>query len=231
MAWPAAVLLDVGGVLLLPAPELMLPALAGTTPPVATLDRAHYRALPAATRGGTVDWDEYFRVYATTAGVPPSRLLHAIAALHEVFGGCNWTRVVPGAAAMLETLRAAGVRIGVVSNSDGSVEKTLRHVSLCQVGPGPGVPVDVILDSAVLGLEKPDPRVFTHTLGLLDVDPREAVHIGDSVHADVDGAFAAGVRVLHFTPYGDCEPTERPHQHLTRLGDLERMIGRGGNGR
>lgn len=224
MAGPRAVLLDVGGVLLLPSPDQVRPALRGAVPSVATLDRAHYRALAVASRTTGPDWDRYFHTYARTAGVPRSALPGAVTALREVFGHVVWTRVVPGAAALLGRLRAGPLRIGLVSNSDGTVAERLRELSVCQVGSGPGVRVDAILDSGLVGLEKPDPRIFALALDTLGVGPQEAVHVGDSVHADVDGARAAGVRALHFVPYGDCRPAIGSHEHLGRLDDLAAIL-------
>ena len=125
---------------------------------------------------------------------------------------------------MLRALRDAGLPIGLVSNADGRLEESLRELSLCQVGDGPGVAVHAILDSVVVGLEKPDPRLFALALQHLGVERRHALHVGDSVHTDVKGARAAGIPVLHFVPYGDCDPTEAPHRHLARLADLAGVV-------
>jgi putative hydrolase of the HAD superfamily len=106
----------------------------------------------------------------------------------------------------------------VVSNSDGTVERLLRSAGVAQVGPGEGVEVLAIIDSSVVGIAKPDPAIFHHTLDLLGVDASEAMHVGDSVRYDVDGARAAGVRALHFDPFGVCDSAD--HEHLRQLSDL-----------
>lgn len=214
----AAVLLDVGGVLVLPCPDRVRPALPVTVAGDDVLDRAHYRALALAEGPSEVDWDRYFTAYAAAAGVPPPAVAATAGALREVFSGPLWTRVVPGAAAMLRRLRARGLRVALVSNGDGTVAATLAGIGLCQAGPGPGVAVDAILDSAEVGLEKPDPRLFALALDRLGVAAGEAVHVGDSVHADVGGARLAGIAAVHFTPYRTCVP--RRHRHVIRLADL-----------
>jgi putative hydrolase of the HAD superfamily len=213
----AAVLLDVGGVLVLPCPDRVRTALGGLAPSDEVLDRAHYRALAVAEGPSTVDWDVYFAVYAAAAGVPAPDVPRTALALREVFTGPLWTRVAPGAVALLRRLRARGLRVALVSNGDGTVAATLAAIGLCQVGPGAGVAVDAILDSATVGLEKPDPRLFALALERLGVAAENAVHVGDSVHADVAGARAAGLAAGLFTPYGGCAPR---HRHVTRLAQL-----------
>ena len=100
--------------------------------------------------------------------------------------------------------------MGVVSNSNGTVEGDLRSVGLCYVpdgaGPPPeGIPMGVILDSAVVGVAKPDPGIFRIALDALRVPADGSVlHVGDSLRYDVAGALAAGLQPVHMDPYGLC---------------------------
>jgi putative hydrolase of the HAD superfamily len=164
------------------------------------------------------DWDVYFRRYAALAGVGPDRLPEAAEGLRAAFALPLWRRVAPGAIELLRRWRAPGVRIVLVSNSDGTVEGVLGELGVCQVGAGPGVAVEAILDSQVVGMAKPDPGFFALALRRADVEAGDALHVGDSLHADVVGAAAAGIRPLHFTPYGGCDGDR--HAHLARLDDL-----------
>ena len=86
----------------------------------------------------------------------------------------------------LDRLRAAGLRLGVVSNSDGRVEEAL-------VAAGLRDRFDVVLDSALVGVEKPDPAIFRAALDALGVAPAEALYVGDLYEVDVVGARAAGM--------------------------------------
>ncbi|UCH57794.1 MAG: HAD family hydrolase [Candidatus Bathyarchaeota archaeon] len=52
---------------------------------------------------------------------------------------------------------------------------------------------EVVVCSRDLGVRKPNPEIFEYVLGRLDVDPREAVHVGDSVEADMEGALNTGI--------------------------------------
>ncbi|MGW4364104.1 HAD family hydrolase [Nocardia takedensis] len=217
-----AVLLDVGGVLLLPGPELVGPALPVPAPPVDVLDCAHYRALAMAHQTAEPDWDIYFRVYAGACGVPSHLREAAVTDLRRVFGGQVWTRIVPGAREVLARLRSAGALIGLVSNADGHLEEHLRALEMCRVG----VEVDAIVDSAVVGAAKPDPAVFALALELLGVPAADALHVGDTVRADVHGAWAAGVSALHYVPFGYCADSDSAHPHLRVLTGLPELIDR-----
>ena len=47
-----------------------------------------------------------------------------------------------------------------------------------------------------IGIPKPDPRIFRHTIDLLGVHQSEAVMVGDSLEADIKGALAAGLQAV-----------------------------------
>ena len=130
----------------------------------------------------------------------------------------------------LRAVAALGLPMGVVSNSDGSVEGDLRRLGVCYVpdaadGPGPaaGVEMGVILDSAVVGVAKPDPAIFRIALDALGVPADRAVlHVGDSLRYDVAGALAAGLQPVHMDPYGFC-PAPDGHPHVRSLAELAEL--------
>jgi putative hydrolase of the HAD superfamily len=169
------------------------------------LDEAHYHGVAALEEFRDDDrsiWHAYNRAYARVCGVAPNEVDAAMAVLLEEFErGGVWTRVIPGSREALQELAALGVGLAVVSNADGTVEDQLRDDVICQVGPGPGVPVELILDSAVVGISKPDPAIFGLALDALDVEPGDCIHVGDTPAADVAGARAAGVTPILVDPY------------------------------
>jgi putative hydrolase of the HAD superfamily len=95
----------------------------------------------------------------------------------------------PDAAPALRRLRAAGIRLAVVSNWDVSLHERLAETGLAAL-------VDAAFASAEVGVAKPDPRIFAAALARLGVDAQSAWHVGDSPEADVAGARAAGVRAF-----------------------------------
>ena len=90
------------------------------------------------------------------------------------------------AAPALRALRAAGLRIVVVSNWDRSLHEALAATGLADL-------VDGAISSAEAGAAKPDRAIFERALAVAGVRARDALHVGDSVEADVEGARAAGI--------------------------------------
>jgi HAD superfamily hydrolase (TIGR01509 family) len=60
-----------------------------------------------------------------------------------------------------------------------------------------------VVDSAVVGVEKPDPRIFRHALDAVGARPERTLHVGDLYAVDVVGARAAGLHALLLDPHGD----------------------------
>ena len=107
-----------------------------------------------------------------------------------------WRSVMPGVVEALARMQRAGLRLVVVSNSDGTVEQSL-------VAAGMRGYLAHVVDSAIAGVEKPDPRIFQHALAASGASEARTVHVGDLYHADVLGARAAGLHPLLLDPYGD----------------------------
>ncbi len=88
---------------------------------------------------------------------------------------------------VLEELRRAGLKLGLVSNSARDVQEFARHHAL---------DVDVGISSFHHGKTKPHASIFRAALELLEVEPAEAAMVGDTVEDDVEGAFALGMRAV-----------------------------------
>jgi putative hydrolase of the HAD superfamily len=241
-------LLDAGGVLVFPAPRHLLPALnaAGVTPDLAALERAHYRAMAVqdvavVPPARATWWHDYLRTYAEACGVPQDRCEELAVEMAREVRGSSWAHIGIGAIDGLRAVAALGLPMGIVSNSDGSVESDLRRLGICYA-PTPeaaptaeaaeaaepardaGVPVGVVIDSAVVGVSKPDPAIFSLALKALGVPPSGTVlHVGDSLRYDVAGALAAGLQPVHMDPFGFC-PAPAGHPHIRSLADLPPLI-------
>lgn len=251
-----AILLDAGGVMIFPSPELLLPPLhaVGLQPTVADLERAHYRAMadcdtPGREPPGGQWWLEYLRDFVAACGVSPADAPTVAADIVGLTDGFSWTHVGPGVVDALRGIAALGLPLGIVSNSTGEVEQALRQLELCYApgedagatggvpaaagdvpgsaggvpGTAPGgVEVGVVIDSAVVGVSKPDPAIFAlalDALGMPAADRSTVLHVGDSLRYDVAGAIAAGVRPVHLDPHGYC-PAPDGHEHIRRLGEI-----------
>jgi putative hydrolase of the HAD superfamily len=88
---------------------------------------------------------------------------------------------------VLEDLRSAGLRIGLVSNGIRDLTAFVAHHRLA---------VDAIVDSRTHGRVKPHPTIFQAALDMLGVAPADAVMVGDSLEEDVEGARALGMRAI-----------------------------------
>lgn len=110
---------------------------------------------------------------------------------------------MPGTHEMLDAVARAGWRLAVISNSDGRAEQNLR-----QQGLGPEF--EFVLDSADVGMEKPDPRLFQMAARRLGLHPSACVYVGDVLSIDVEGALGAGFGAVLYDAYGTYEAGEMP---------------------
>lgn len=102
-----------------------------------------------------------------------------------------WRRPVPGMIDVAKDLRAAGVPVGVVSNSEGRLAELINELDWTPL-------FMVVADSGKLGMEKPGRAIFDWAAARLGVAACDIVHIGDSYAADVAGALTAGARAIWF---------------------------------
>jgi len=93
----------------------------------------------------------------------------------------------------LQRARAAGLIVGVISNSNGSVKRALEIAGLAPF-------LDFVIDSSVVGISKPDPRIFALGLEAAGTAPAETIYVGDSYFVDVVGARQAGLGAVLFDP-------------------------------
>ncbi len=89
----------------------------------------------------------------------------------------------------LSELRERGVTLVIASNWDCSLPDCLGPAGITEL-------VDGVVTSAEVGAPKPDTRVFERALAIAGVAASEALHVGDTVDNDVEGAAAAGVRAV-----------------------------------
>ncbi len=144
----------------------------------------------------------YLEALFLLGGVPRERLGEVRSCLRRMHQDRHlWSSVAERSAESLQKLRDAGLRLGVVSNSDGRVEQALEAAGLRRY-------FDVVIDSALVGVEKPDPRIFHAALEALGVGPQEALYVGDLYEIDVLGARAAGIDAVLL---GNPEPPSEPN--------------------
>ncbi len=213
-----ALIFDAGGVLVLPDAafgQLALRTLDRGSP-VEDWPRAYYTANLVLDSLGLADWGGMRRAIASAVGVADDQLDAAVPLIEQLIASAPWVPV-DGAVDLLWSLGGAGYQLAVVSNAFGTVERQLHELRVCSVA-GDGMPrVGVVIDSRVVGVEKPDARIFQLALDALGVEAARAVYVGDTVKFDVQGAEGAGLRPVHFDPFHLCTG---PHSHVSALAEL-----------
>ncbi len=226
----AAVVFDIGGVFTYPdyePVERRLDELGVERPDELTAyRRAHHagvRALSVAerpTREQQPDfWELYDEAYGATLGVANAHLDDFRVAVRN-----GWTWVHDENVASFHRLSATGIPTAIVSNNDGTAPEQMRDYGVCQVGPGPLPSVAAIVDSTLEGVAKPDPAIFDPALTALAIDPGRVLYVGDTVHADIRGAAAAGMQAVQLDPFDQHDDYD--HARCGDLAELSTLLGR-----
>jgi HAD superfamily hydrolase (TIGR01549 family) len=126
-----------------------------------------------------------------------------------------WSYVLPGVHEALEQFKAMGLQLVVVSNADGSVERQLMRDDLISY-------FDAVIDSHIVGFEKPDPRIFQHALDVSGAVAERTLYVGDIYRIDVVGARSAGLHAILLDPYSDWPDLDCPK--IPNLLALSKMI-------
>lgn len=156
------------------------------------------RSAPAAWRtydqlteeGAQHPWKAFMTALLNGAGVGNREPL--VDWLYEQQATANlWRRPIEPMVGLVRELRAKGVKVAALSNSEGHLADLLAEIELAPL-------FDAIIDSAVVGIAKPDPRIFEITLAQLRVQPTIAIHVGDSWAADVEGALGASWHAIWY---------------------------------
>ena len=119
---------------------------------------------------------------------------------------------------LLATLRR-DYRLGVISNNFGNTEGWCDDYALSPL-------LDVIVDSTVIGIKKPDSGIFRAALSELGISANEAIYVGDTYLDDMVGAKSVGMWTAWLV--GDqpkpCIESSAADYRLSRLQDLERFL-------
>jgi len=107
--------------------------------------------------------------------------------IYEAWSACQHFMLYDDVPIALGELAARNVRVGLISNSHRSLEAFQRYFALDGL-------IDAAISSSEYGYMKPHPGIFEAALRLLDVQPTEAMMVGDSFKQDIDGARRAGMR-------------------------------------
>ncbi len=156
--------------------------------------KRRYEALMAAGVSHQDGWGLYLRTLLEAAGLAPEQASEMVEPLRRAHDGFNlWRRVPPGTADALALARARGMRVAVVSNSEGKLPELFERVGLAPH-------IELVVDSHHEGVRKPDPELFRRALSRLAAEAQRSVYLGDIPGVDVTGANAAGIDAVLVDP-------------------------------
>jgi FMN hydrolase / 5-amino-6-(5-phospho-D-ribitylamino)uracil phosphatase len=142
--------------------------------------------------GHAAAWRAMMEAQLTGGGIAPEPAQELSAWLWQEQPRQNlWRRPIAGMIELIRELKRAGTPIAIISNSEGHLAELVS-----ELGWAPNF--DVVVDSGRLGIDKPDPRIFTHACGALGVDNAQLLHVGDAWEADVMGALGASASAVWF---------------------------------
>jgi putative hydrolase of the HAD superfamily len=147
--------------------------------------------------GAVGDIRAYFGGILVGAGCPPHLVNSAVTwcLAHEKANGL-WARPMEGAREALDAIGAMGLRRAAISNSDGRAEWHLEQTGLRHG-------LEFVVDSHLVGVEKPDPGIFRIALERMAVAPERSLFVGDIRSVDETGARAAGLHFVLMDPFAD----------------------------
>jgi HAD superfamily hydrolase (TIGR01549 family) len=161
-------------------------------------------------------WGEYLHALMVRIKAPEAEWPRLTRRVADGFRAITlWSRVLPDTPPLLATLQAQGYHLGVISNSVGTMEEQLVRVGLRPY-------FETVLDSAVVGVEKPHPGIFRLALERAGVTGSEAVFVGDTNATDIGGAQLAGLQGIlmdrvNAYPHADCP-------RINSLSEVERFL-------
>jgi FMN phosphatase YigB (HAD superfamily) len=147
-------------------------------------------------RPGAANWGKMVATIVSEGGLDPEKLpalLEATWPLHETKN--LWCKVPTGLGVALDAVRARGVKTAIVSNSEGMLDRLFSDLGIRSH-------LDILVDSGIVGVEKPDPRIFEIALEAANVPRERALHLGDIFATDILGAQAAKIRCALIDPFG-----------------------------
>jgi len=109
--------------------------------------------------------------------------------LYNHFAQPSAYRIFPDSIEVIQHLKRQGYIVGIISNWDIRLMPILEGLGLMPH-------LHHVSVSALVGWEKPHPKIFEHALHAIATQPGRALHIGDSLSEDIEGAAQAGLQPL-----------------------------------
>jgi putative hydrolase of the HAD superfamily len=136
---------------------------------------------------------------ARLGGSPTPAQVTEAAELRRAFARRIVAAAEPGTIAVLDSLRAAGTRLALVSNATADSSEAWPGSALASR-------FEVAIFSCDVGVTKPDPRIYQAATTGLRAEPGQCCFVGDGADQELAGATALGMTVFRTTQYKDSDP-------------------------
>ena len=144
---------------------------------------------------GAIGWGKMVGTIAHRAGLAEASVPALLERAWPAHVAKNLWCVVPeGLGDALDAMRARGVKVAIISNSEGMLDRLFAELDILRH-------FDLVVDSGKVHVEKPDPRIFGIALDHFGVPRERALHLGDVFATDILGARAAGIRHALIDPH------------------------------
>ena len=127
-------------------------------------------------------------------------------------------RLFDDALPCVDALKERGLRVGLITNND-SVHQRGKIAKVGLEGL-----FDAVVISGEVGVAKPAPQIFTHACTLIDVDPADAMHVGDNRVADAEGAVGAGLHGVWLDRRGEHDGRPLGFTVISSLRELTELL-------
>ena len=163
----------------------------------------HWESLDEARYLGKVSFVEALQYVGGQCGVTPDEaLLQRMLALHVETKSACFEHVDPEVYALLEALKAEGLKLAIVSNCSPEEVIPMAESRLATY-------FDEIILSCEVGLKKPDLSIYQEAARRLGVATEDCAFVGDGGSHELEGARAAGMTAIQAKWYTDQHPWKR----------------------
>ena len=151
-------------------------------------------------------WIIFYSALLDALGHPDMELRSAL--VREARRSQNWECVLPDTRESLLRIKQR-FSLGVISNSDGHIAELIQRLGLRDC-------FDAVIDSGMVGHEKPDVRIFQAAISALGAEAATSMYVGDIYSVDYLGAAAAGMQPMLFDVCGAYRDTDLPRVESMR---------------
>lgn len=162
-------------------------------------------------------WIEMYEYLSSLLGIAEEERGSIAEDVYQYYFSADAWKTFDDVAPTLEALSHSGIRMGLISNWDATLEHIINGLGLSHY-------FETILASAVVQMHKPMPEIFQLALNRLDLKPEEAMHVGDHVTADAWGSAQVGLTPVFLDRANEHKNYEGPGYKVLSLQEIPDIL-------